>query len=213
MAIKAMGPKAASGRERLLGIANSNRDETSTIAAMLYLDLGGDFAELMPRHATTLPVILKLNPTELVQNQSFCEGLREQLDSVEALGIVCWLGKDASGFAPDLSELIHTRLVSRSYDSFGRYTEAVIGISGCRECFLPLCGQFLLDKQRYRCEVAMELLSIVGDPDGLYEPALRQLMESKTPSIRVSAQRCYNKVYPGSVDLSDAVPDINAPAN
>ena len=171
------------------------------MAALTYLDMGGDPAALMPKYALSLPVVVKIDPKLLVTIPEFTSTIRSKVASDCPCDLLRWLGADSEFLMPELK---CNKLMPTSNFRSGEIEDVIELlplIGSAQKEFLPICIDHLTNEPRsMRCFTALKTLSTIGDDQRLAEAAVQSLMDTGTKNIGLAAKACYEKIYKDPID-------------
>lgn len=181
--------------DALLKAAHHDSSSVSLMAALTYLDLGGAPEALMPKYALRLPVLVKIDPTELITIDKFKSELRSAVTSNCPWHLLLWLGPRADFLMPELKLKFKQPIFSGSSNT--KHWIALLPLlPSSQEAFLPICIEHIEKEPRsIRCRVALNILAKIGDDQRLAESAVKSVMTSGGKYTRPVAKACYETLY------------------
>ena len=185
--------------DALLKVAQNGNYTLDLMAALTYLDLGGDPAALMPKFALRLPVVAKIDPAKLVSIPEFKTELKSAVASDHCpYNLLLWLGPHADFLMPELK--VKFKQSRASSVSHGGYNPDIIALlpllPSSQETFVPICIEYLEQGSRStRWRTALKTLAKIGDDQRLAESAVKAVMTSGGKHARPVAKKCYETLY------------------
>ena len=200
VAIRGLQEHGTPALDALLKVAHGDDYSVRLMAAITYLDLGGDPEALMPKHALSFPVLVKMDPADLITLTDFKSELRTAVVSDDCPWILLkWLGPHADFLTAELKLKFKQLMPEPSSQSPG-WTNELIELlpllPSSQEAFLPVCIEYIDKEPRsLRCQMALKILAEIGDNERLAESAVKSVMTSGGKYTRSAAEACYQRLY------------------
>ena len=200
IAIRGLQEHGKPALDALLKVAHRDNPSVRLMAAITYLDLGGDPEALMPKHALSLPVLVKIDLADLMTLTDFKSELRSAVVSDDCPWILLkWLGPHADFLMPELKLKFKQLMPEPSSQSplwNNNLIELLPLLPSSQEAFLPVCIEHIEKEPRsLRCQMALKILAEIGDNERLAEDAVKSVITSGGKYTRSAAKACYKRLY------------------